>query len=146
MLACEHLPGGGSVVVMEHLGEGWQTLDSMLRSMPSDDQRYQLSQALLSMQNTLHSLRLPTSETAADRVLVHGDMRPPNIMVQQGGFAVKLIDWDWAGVAGKSRYPLRPLNPAVKWPAEVKPGAIMQQQHDKELLQRCKLFSGHEAA
>lgn len=126
MHACEHLPNGRSVV---HLGEGWQTLSSVLTSQLGEEQQKKLREVVSSAQTTFHNLQMSLGEAAVKKALVHGDMRPPNVMVQQVGddFAVRLIDWDWAGVDGESRYQLRRLNRDIKWHSDVDPCAVMRQ-------------------
>ena len=44
--------------------------------------------------------------TLWDAGWVHGDIRAPNLMIDDGG-SVKLIDYDWAGADAKVEYPLR---------------------------------------
>jgi hypothetical protein len=61
--------------------------------------------------------------------MVHADMRPKNIMVKvdgqgrltmlKGEPVLSLIDFDWAGLVGKARYPPL-LNPQVLWPEGAK--------------------------
>jgi len=82
---------------------------------------------------------------------VHGDMRPPNILLQlePGGTLaattpkVMVIDFDWAGVEGTARYPPFISN-RVRWPAGVQPGELLDHTHDVALL-RAELepTSGH---
>jgi hypothetical protein len=37
---------------------------------------------------------------------VHGDIRPPNILIADEGNRVMILDFDWAGKRGEARYPL----------------------------------------
>lgn len=44
--------------------------------------------------------------------MVHGDLRPPIVMIQVTGsgepvspVSLKLVDFDWAGLAGEAHYP-----------------------------------------
>jgi hypothetical protein len=88
----------------------------------------------------------------------HGDLRPPNVLVQLpldlvtlasgspaaagaaaacsldvASLPVKFIDYDWAGVVGEARFPPL-LNPAIPWPQGVGGGQLISQEHDVLLL------------
>ena len=89
---------------------------------------------------------------------VHGDIRPPNIMVQLplispsvmaasssakaeplpsvsdvNSLRVAFLDFDWAGVEGQARYP--PLmSQVVPWPPGAEHGALISADHDRQLL------------
>ena len=63
---------------------------------------------------------------------VFGDLRGPNIMITKNG-EVKLIDFDWAGVHMKSRYPLL-ISHNLMWPAGVEGLSIMKTEHDDNML------------
>ena len=73
--------------------------------------------------------------------LVHGDLRLPNIVIaecQEGGDEdvegrVRIVDFDWAGVAGEVRYPLH-LSTAIKWPAGVADYAPITTAHDDDMV------------
>ena len=80
---------------------------------------------------------------AAHKVLVdgqaaaHGDARPENILVlmEMGKIiALRLIDLDWAGIAGKAKYPILLNTMSIQWPVGVAPGHTLQQHHDLQLL------------
>ncbi|KAH9996424.1 hypothetical protein BJV74DRAFT_289401 [Russula compacta] len=64
--------------------------------------------------------------------LVHGDFRAVNIMIDPSGERAKLIDFDWAGKSGTSRYPLRINKQALsdEWHPDVKPDGVMEMDHD----------------
>lgn len=80
--------------------------------------------------------------------LVHGDLRPPNIMVVKKAApdrsrdsgtghvestpTVILIDFDWAGLDGKARYPVT-LNDvdSINWAPGVERNALMRKAHDE---------------
>ena len=69
---------------------------------------------------------------------VHGDLRPPNVVMRvndDGTTTAVLIDFDWAGKAGKVRYPRGRLNRKVKWPLPVDkmPGALILYEHDDSM-------------
>ena len=81
-------------------------------------------------------------QSADGGVTVHGDMRPPNVMVRlTASFElapdepnpVRFLDFDWAGVAGVVRCPGF-LNPKLKWPAGMVAGKPLSQALDREML------------
>jgi hypothetical protein len=65
---------------------------------------------------------------------VFGDLRSTNIMITKNN-KVKFIDFDWAGKAGVSRYPLL-LSQQISWAGGVKGLAVMEKQHDLDMLER----------
>ena len=65
---------------------------------------------------------------------VFGDLRGPNIMITKNE-AVKLIDFDWAGVHMESQYPLL-ISPNLMWPAGVDALSIMKTEHDDDMLRQ----------
>lgn len=74
-----------------------------------------------------------------EKAVVHGDLRPNNIMVKVSGGSLpddvklKIIDFDWGGsVTNKVRYPLL-RNTAIRWPAGE--GDLIQPEHDSDLVQ-----------
>jgi serine/threonine protein kinase len=70
-----------------------------------------------------------------DNDLVFGDVRSANIMITRN-HKVKFVDFDWAGKAGVSRYPLL-LSQRIQWPDSVGDGlAVMQKRHDLDILTR----------
>ena len=66
--------------------------------------------------------------------LVFGDLRSPNIMVTKAK-QVKLIDFDWAGVEGQTKYPFL-ISQVIDWPEGVKPLAVLQRSHDLVMFNR----------
>jgi serine/threonine protein kinase len=84
--------------------------------------------------------------------MVHGDLRPPNIMIlQKKGMdertsgelkksdEVMLIDFDNCGKAGVGKYPAD-LNVKLRWPPGVGPECIMEVKHDNAMLEKLKPF------
>ncbi|KAH7907632.1 hypothetical protein BJ138DRAFT_1159656, partial [Hygrophoropsis aurantiaca] len=75
--------------------------------------------------------------------LVHGDLRPNNVMIEvdadgqptpsgaAGGVCLKVIDFDWGGVDGQEIYPVE-RNSALWWPAGV--GQRIVVGHDREMV------------
>ena len=67
--------------------------------------------------------------------LVFGDVRSANIMITRN-HKVKFVDFDWAGKAGVSCYPLL-LSQHIQWPEGVGDGlVVMEKQHDLDMLTR----------
>lgn len=71
--------------------------------------------------------------------MVHGDLRKPNIMIQDGEGSepsrTKIIDFDWAGREGEVRYPVH-LSDAVRWPEGVQDYEFITHEHDKEMVEQ----------
>src|SRR6266576_7058754 len=67
--------------------------------------------------------------------IVFGDLRDPNILYNESEGRVVLVDFDWAGRGGESRYPAT-LNPSNAWEEEVSPYSIMRKAHDLWQVQR----------
>lgn len=60
---------------------------------------------------------------------VHGDLRDANVMVD-GNDRVCIVDFDWSGVHGNTRYPV--MNQVdIQWPPGAARGAPIQQDHDR---------------
>ncbi|KAF8452201.1 hypothetical protein L210DRAFT_2018421 [Boletus edulis BED1] len=84
-----------------------------------------------------------------DMNLVHGDVRRSNILVKKEqaseaatdvdsarhAYRAYLVDFDSVGLASVDRYtPF--LNMVIDWPPGVRPGGLMEKEHDDVLLQR----------
>jgi Phosphotransferase enzyme family len=72
-------------------------------------------------------------EVLVSRLFVHGDLRPPNVLVVQNS-KVCVVDFDWAGKAGKAIYPVH-LNPRATWHPDAKLGEPILPQHDEYLIE-----------
>jgi tRNA A-37 threonylcarbamoyl transferase component Bud32 len=82
------------------------------------------------------------SERVRDAVLllhenniVFGDLRDPNILYDVSNDRVVLVDFDWAGKDGESRYPAT-LNHGNVWAEDVSAYSIMKKDHDIWQLNR----------
>ena len=107
LISCSQLPGGWCAVIMEKI------YGSMLNSPVSAEVKTALKTAVEVMQV---------------KNLVHGDLRPQNILVV--GNKVRLLDFDWAGNEGTARYP-KALNLRTgPWHSDVSPGGIVTKEHD----------------
>lgn len=67
--------------------------------------------------------------------LVHGDIRPPNIVVDADG-QPRLFDFDWSGKVGEARYPIDLNTVGINWPDGVTRGGLIEMNHDIEMLDR----------
>ena len=67
--------------------------------------------------------------------IVFGDLRDPNILYDASKNGAVLVDFDWPGEDGVSRYPPT-LNLTNQWPEEVVPYGIMHKAHDLWQLKR----------
>ena len=111
-----------SMVVMEYIdGETLAQIKEEMNEQTTKKVRLELQCAL----DLLH-----------DNGLVFGDLRPPNVMITKA-HEVKLIDFNWAGEKGQAKYPYL-ISPEVDWPEGVKALAVMETDHDLDMLS--KLF------
>ncbi|EIW56441.1 uncharacterized protein TRAVEDRAFT_38414 [Trametes versicolor FP-101664 SS1] len=82
---------------------------------------------------------------AHDPPLVHGDIRYINILIAAdkegaGGSVevrVRIIDFDWAGVAGEVRYPFN-LSADIRWPEGASDYAPIMAAHDDEMAEHLR--------
>jgi hypothetical protein len=75
-------------------------------------------------------------ELLHDNGYVFGDLRGPNLMLKKDKKTVVLIDCDWIGKDGESRYPIA-MSQTIEWPEGVKNGlGVMKKEHDVEMLER----------
>ncbi|KAG8767681.1 hypothetical protein FRC12_006108 [Ceratobasidium sp. 428] len=69
--------------------------------------------------------------------IVFGDLRRPNVLAVEdvGGRVIggMLVDFDWCGTHGVSRYPIA-MNKEVRWAEGVEPGGVMKMEHDDAML------------
>jgi len=115
-----------SMVVMEYIdGEMLATTKRSFNKGEIEEVRSKLRRAL----DLLHGCRF-----------VFGDLRLPNVMITKAKqLEVKLIDFNWAGEEGQTKYP-NLISPGINWPEGVKPLGVIQRNHDLEMLNR--LFLG----
>ncbi|EGO02239.1 hypothetical protein SERLA73DRAFT_178089 [Serpula lacrymans var. lacrymans S7.3] len=72
----------------------------------------------------------------ADNLMVHGDLRRPNIfVVKNEEEKVMIIDFDWAGKDGVVRYPLH-LSRGVQWAEGVEDYGLIKIEHDAAMVNR----------
>jgi hypothetical protein len=106
---------GVTVIIMEYInGNHWP-------SKPTQEQRNSLNKIV----SFLH-----------DGGFVHGDLRGPNILVENAGDVVKVIDFDWAGrEEDKAKYPCI-LNTDVRWHTDAKLGSEIKKEHDNFMVRQ----------
>ncbi|KAF8130575.1 hypothetical protein EV363DRAFT_1332352 [Boletus edulis] len=133
------LRGGAHMAIMEYI-DGSDANREFSRELP-DDVVKQVKAAI----TILHDMNL-----------VHGDVRRSNILIKKEqaseaatdvdparhAFCAYLVDFDRVGLASVDRYtPF--LNMVIYWPPGVRPGGLMEKEHDEVLLQRI-IRSGSE--
>ena len=70
-----------------------------------------------------------------EQKLVHGDLRPQNIMVSSDKKRVTVVDFDWAGVCGSAMYPKEiNLSAECEWHEDVECGGVIDHEHDDHQL------------
>jgi len=149
LLKQRQVAGMWQQVVMEYLppelpdASGWLTLRYLMQ--PLEEQLKAAPQQLVLAPELLPQLIQQAQGLLCDAHAVpvsglpaaHGDARPDNIMVcvKSGEvLKLKLIDMDWAGVAGRVIYPALLNTKNIAWPDGVAPGKVLQQKHDVDLL------------
>ncbi|KAG8835764.1 hypothetical protein FRC17_001158 [Serendipita sp. 399] len=118
--------GSFMAIVMEYLdpSDGWMTLFE-----------YKEQNGSIAGQ-PLHPQLAGLLSTMKQKHIVHGDLRPANIMVRNfngGELEVKIIDFDWAGTRGEARYPVI-RNPEIRWPG--RSGELIGEDDDSILLKQ----------
>jgi len=121
--------------------QGWISLRDLEGRFPkvASDSKASIEAALCNIIDVL-----------GEKNYVHGDMRPNNLLIlvevtPDGKSCIiqsrpdsnpphpylKVIDFDWAGIAGAVEYPPH-RNPDVEWPGE--PGMPIFETHDREMI------------
>lgn len=114
VLGFQQLPGGWFAIAMEIL-PGAKSIKSVLRRGEKD-------QLLLSLVDSFHA-----------KGLVHGDLRHTNILCNDSGETIWIIDFDWGGKAGEVQYPTWLLNQAL-WDDRQSKDVIIRQEDDLRIL------------
>lgn len=70
-----------------------------------------------------------------DQNLCHGDFRHTNILVRDSG-KVCVLDYEWAGVVGQTRYPLYMNHEHITWPGGAADGELIMKDHDTYWVQQ----------
>jgi len=127
------LDGRPTVYVMEKLSRSWVTLEDWGGCAESGDPPTVLKQVRKQLMEIVILLE--------NKGYVHGDLRAPNIMIardmdkdpedKQDRFKLKIIDFDWAGEAGKVCYPIERNDDIQDWPCGSKQGYPIGRHHDR---------------
>ncbi len=123
--------GAPSAIMMEYLDEnsGWMALQNYIK----EHQEITI--------NTEHPGLVQLLETMKTKEVVHGDLRPINIMCRERGeLEIKVIDFGQAGSLGVARYPAG-MNPKIPWPGKLRD--LIGRDDNKKLLSKtlAKLYS-----
>jgi serine/threonine protein kinase len=118
LYAVEQLGGGWMMVVMEYLDEDMYTHMYELRA----SRRASLRTAVTDAVSTLHQGNF-----------VHGDIRHVNMLVSRNN-GVKLIDFDWAGPEGTTRYPANVNHEGICRPEDARDGQLITREHDMKMV------------
>lgn len=97
LLAFERLPGGWFGVAMEYFPEADRILDSKSLCIAGEKWLEDIDDIV----RKFHA-----------EGYVHGDLRPPNFIVNSG--RVFLIDFDWGGKEGQATFPRKKLHPILQ--------------------------------
>ncbi len=116
---------------MEYLDppSGWSTLQNYIRAHP---------EIQISIE---HPALVRLLKTMKEKKVVHGDLRPNNIMcrtrphtgTEGKELEIKVVNFDWAGKLGSAKYPAI-RNPAIEWPGARR--GIIGENDDETLLTR----------
>jgi serine/threonine protein kinase len=115
---------GGFIMIVMSSVKG-MTLSKLLRVQRFDPRLDAILGSVTQEMDLLHAASL-----------VFGDLRTPNIMVDDGG-SVKLVDFDWCGVDGEGRYPFI-IGVGIPWAAGVGSGETTRKDHDLHMLRQLK--------
>jgi Lipopolysaccharide kinase (Kdo/WaaP) family len=119
---CEKIQGGMTMVIMDFV----KCRDAHHHFLGEDLPDYLVKEVTAAVK-LLH-----------DVDLVFGDLRRPNILIQQkdNKLSMQLIDFEWVGIAGQARYPPY-LNDSgqIVWATGVCPYGIMKKEHDLGMIE-----------
>ena len=111
------IPGGWSMVVMDFVGDRYHGLDE-------SDAKGSFESEIREKVTQLHQ-----------EGFVHGDIRTTNVLVDKGGSpGMILVDFDWAGVIGETRYPMNVNNETIKRPYGAHDNEFILAQHDMTMI------------
>ena len=115
---------GWTMIIMENIKEAKPLHETTFNLKKDQDQVFQDIQQAISL---LHHNNL-----------VFADLRPNNILVYEKDQLKRamLVDFDWAGVAGRDCYPLFMNHENIDWPAGAEDGKVLQKKHDEVWLER----------
>ena len=111
------LPGGWYMVVMEDISRCYRQAESSADLVKNRDE---MTEKIVMFHQNHY---------------VHGDIRNTNVMVRKDGEAgFMLVDFDWAGINGRVRYPSNINITGVTRPKDVYDGELITAEHDMEMV------------
>ncbi|KAG1748849.1 uncharacterized protein EDB91DRAFT_1334340 [Suillus paluster] len=128
LIAYNTLAGGWNMVVMDVLdiddGRSAQRPGSyrLLSAMAVSD-RQPLKEAITSLIKKLHAVGY-----------VHGDLRDMNFAVRDNNKDFMLLDFNWAGLTEKARYPMYVNRKDIRRPDGASDGEKIMAEHDLDML------------
>ncbi|KAF9235326.1 hypothetical protein BU15DRAFT_89607 [Melanogaster broomeanus] len=112
----EPIPGGWFMVIMDALPPDYVCLDEFQASP-----------------GCLHRIKEKLVQLHQENY-VHGDIRSTNIMVLKDETRFMIVDFDWAGEIGETRYPMNVNRTQIQRPEGAVDGALIQAGHDTAML------------
>ncbi|KIK78612.1 hypothetical protein PAXRUDRAFT_16777 [Paxillus rubicundulus Ve08.2h10] len=116
LLGFESIPGGWFMVVMDALPSDYVCLDNF---QASDGCLGRIKDQLIQLHGD---------------GFVHGDIRSTNIVVSKDETKFMILDFDWAGKFGETRYPMNVNTTEIHRPEGVIDGALIHAGHDIAML------------
>ena len=113
--------------VMEKLGDRWVTLADWGGHVDSVSDP---TVALYQVYNRIMKI----IDTLEGKGYVHGDLRCTNILVNMDTLQVKVVDFDWAGEAGGTYYPIDRNDEIECWPQGSVKGYPIALGDDRKLV------------
>jgi len=116
-----------TVHVMDKLDDTWMTLEDWGKTIKAEQRptvRVQVRGRIMEIINLLER-----------KTYVHGDLRTANIMVEKDTGKLQIIDFDWAGKAGHTCYPIDRNDTIKDWPQGSKQGYPIALGHDRSLVE-----------
>ncbi|KAF8641755.1 hypothetical protein AX16_009832 [Volvariella volvacea WC 439] len=132
-IACQELPGGWKMVVMDVLN-----IHNYSTAAPTSYYRplsyylpltFDLKNAITTFVRALHN-----------KGFVHGDLRDVNVFVRDDDDTgtstdFQLLDFDWVGCVGEVRYPINLNRTDIRRPDGAQDGAEITTEHDLQMLE-----------
>ena len=120
-----------TIYVMEKLDDSWTSLAAW-----SKEEAPVGSEQRSTIRARVHDSIIEIIGLLEGENLVHGDLRTTNLMIKRDGSALKVIDFDWAGEAGKILYPFERNEDVGEWPVGSEPGGIISKADDHALFEK----------